>query len=84
MAQIGRKIYYEKNNGIVIWDTGEMEGDVRETTFEEDCAIMPILTLIDSSQLGILQLNFGDYQEEFSTCRGYRVNPQTKNIEFAQ
>lgn len=80
--QIGRKIYYEKTNGVVIWDKGEMEGDVRETTFEEDCTVIPVLTLIDSNQLGILQLNFGDYQEEFLTCRGYRINPINNLPEF--
>lgn len=80
--QIGRKIYYEKTNGVIIWDKGEMEGDVRETTFEEDCGVMPVLTLIDSNQLGILQLNFGDYQEEFLTCRGCKINPITNLPEF--
>lgn len=82
MMEIGRKIYYEKTNGIVIWDKGEMSGDVRETTFEEDCSAMPILTLIDPVQLGILQLNYGDYSEEFSTCQGYRINPISGLLEF--
>jgi hypothetical protein len=79
---IGRKIYYEKANGIVIWDKGEMSGDVRETTFEEDKNTMPILTLIDADQLGVKQLNYGELASSFQTCKGYRINPITEEVQF--
>lgn len=82
MVQIGRKIYYEKSNGVVIWDKGEMAGDVRETTLEEDKEVMPILTLIDSNQLGVKQLNYGELAENFINCKGYRINPITEEVEF--
>ena len=83
MSQIGRKIYYEKTNGIVIWDKGEMEGDVRETTLEEDCLTMPILTLISPEQIGIKHLIYGELREQFISSSGYRINPTTEEIEFA-
>lgn len=82
MTQIGRKIYYEKTNGVIIWDKGEMAGDVRETTLEEDKITMPVLTLIDSNQLGIKQLTFGELASNFQTCKGYRINPITEEVEF--
>lgn len=79
---IGRKIYYEGSNGIVIWDKGEMSGDVKETTFEEDCATMPILTKIDPAQLRVKQLEYGELSVQFATAKGYIINPITEEIEF--
>jgi hypothetical protein len=82
MEQIGRKIYYEKNNGVIIWDKGEMEGDVRETTLQEDLEVMPVLTLIAPERLGIKQLGYGELADSFLNCRGYRINPDTEEVEF--
>lgn len=80
--QIGRKIYYDKSNGIVIWDKGQMSGDVVETTLEEDCQVMPLLATMDPSQLGVLRLNYGELQEQFGMCSGYSINTETETIEF--
>ena len=84
LAEIGRKIYYEKANGVVIWDKGEMSGDVQETTLEQDMQAMPVLTLIPADQLGVLQLDFGAYSEQFRTAKGYKVNPATGELQFVQ
>jgi hypothetical protein len=80
--EIGRKIYYERTNGVIIWDKGEMAGDVRETTLEEDIQAMPILTLISPEQLGVKQLAYGELCEQFIACTGYRINPVTEEIQF--
>ncbi len=80
--QIGRKIYYEKTNGVIIWDKGEMEGDVIETTLEQDKEVMPVLTLINSNQLGIKQLAFRELADSFANCTGYKINPITEEVEF--
>ena len=80
--QIGRKIYYEKTNGIVIWDKGEMEGDVVETTLEDDKQTKPILTLIEVSELGVKQLIYGELADSFISCKGYRINPATGEVQF--
>lgn len=82
MNQIGRKIYYEKSNGVIIWDKGEMSGAVVETTLEEDKITMPLLTLIPETHLGVKQLNYGDYTDEFSRIKAYRINPATEELEF--
>ena len=81
---IGRKIYYEKTNGVIIWDKGEMSGDVIETTLEQDIETMPTLALLPEGQLGVLQLEYGDYAEQFSASRGFRINPLTEEPEFVQ
>lgn len=81
--QIGRKIYYGKSNGVVIWDKGEMQGDIVLTTFEEDKSAMPTLALISEDEIGVLQLECGDYCEEFKTCKGYIINQKNQRLEFA-
>jgi len=79
---IGKKIYYGKSNGIVIWDKGEMSGSVRETTLEEDKAVMPLLQMVDANELGICQLEYGAYATEFATCKAYKINTATGLPEF--
>jgi len=59
-----------------------VEGDVVETTLEEDKMTMPLLTLIDSAQLGIKQLTFGELASSFQNSKGYRINPTTNEVEF--
>lgn len=78
---IGRKIYYGKSNGLIIWDKGEMTGSVVETTFEEDKITMPILSLIHETELGILQLAYGQFEEEFKTCYKYSIDLE-QNLVF--
>lgn len=80
--EIGRKIYYEKTNGIVIWDKGELSGHVMKTSFEDDCKVMPVLTLISPEQLGVKQLEYGELREQFISSKGYRINPINEEVEF--
>lgn len=74
---IGRTIYYRKSNGVVIWDKGELTGDVVQNTLDQDKVAMPVLTMIDSVELGVCQLNYGDYVTEFSTCKGWKIDVTT-------
>jgi len=82
MIKIGRRIYYEKDNGIIIYDKGDRQGtNIVEQTIEEDKINMPILDML-GDKVGVLNLQYGDYSEEFKTGKGYRVNPITQKIEF--
>ncbi len=65
--QIGRKIYYELTTGNVILDTGERMGDVVETTEVQDFQMYANLQPYQQSAVGVLQLNFGDYAQNFPT-----------------
>lgn len=76
--QVGRKIYYDTTTGAIIWDKGEMEGSVRETTFEEDCEVMPQI-----ADCGVLQLNFGEYFEQFMTM-DFTIDVLTNSITFTE
>lgn len=72
--QIGRKIYYDKSTGNVIVDTGERSGDVVETTVEQDIAVYVALAERVPDTVGVLQLEYGQFAQDFAACNGYRVD----------
>jgi len=74
---IGRKIYYDFLTGCLIVDTGEKRstsGYVSETTIEQDFTVYAALAERIPSTVGCLQLDYGEYAEDFATCIGYRVD----------
>lgn len=81
--QIGRKIYYDLTTGNVILNTGEHSGYVRETTVAEDFTKYKVLAERVPETVGCLQLEYGQYAEDFISCSGYRVNPETRELEFS-
>lgn len=83
MQKIGRKIYYDKTTGNVLVDTGERMGAVKETTIEEDFQIYKALSERNPKTVGMIQLEYGQYSQDFMECNGYRVNPETQQIEFS-
>jgi hypothetical protein len=81
--RIGRKIYYDKATGNVILDTGEKMGAVIETTVDQDFETYQVLKERVRDTVGVIQLEFGQYAQDFAQCNGYRVNPETLEIEFS-
>lgn len=82
-VNIGRKIYYEISTGNVLVDTGERSGNVRETTVDEDFVSYAALTARVRETVDYIQLQYGQYAQDFAECNGYRVNPDTKTLEFS-
>jgi hypothetical protein len=72
--QIGRKIYYELATGNVIQDMGEREGSVIETTQEQDFAAYVSLAERVPATVRFIQLEFGQFAQDFATCNGYKVD----------
>lgn len=72
--QIGKRIYYDLATGNVIVDTGERSGSVVETTVEQDFESYAALAERLPSTVGCLQLEYGDYAQDFAECNGYRVD----------
>ncbi len=83
MYYIGRRIYYEKSTGNVILDTGERSGHVRETTVDEDFASYVALVERVREAVDHIQLEYGQYAQDFAECNGYRIDPETEEIEFS-
>ncbi|WP_339309788.1 hypothetical protein NZ043_27730 [Paenibacillus sp. FSL k6-2145] len=63
--EIGRKVYYEKGTGNVIWVTSERSGLVTETTAEQDFAFYSELAGRVPETVGLLQLEFDDYAADY-------------------
>lgn len=81
--KIGRKLFYDKVTGNTIIDTGERQGSVVLTTVEQDITTYTALSERNRDTFDVLELEFGQYSEDFAQCNGYRVNPETKELEFS-
>lgn len=81
--QIGRKLYYEIKTGNIILNTGERQGSVIETTREQDFETYKALKDRIPETVGLIELEYGEYAEDFAACNGYRINIETTEIEFS-
>ena len=81
--QIGRRIYYDKITGNVIVDTLDRRGSVKPTTVEQDIAVYTTLSERNRESFDYIELQFGQYAQDFAECNGYRINVNTKQIEFS-
>jgi len=80
---IGARIYYDIETGEVILNTGERAGDVVELTPEQERERYAALAERVESSYDYIQLEYGQYREDFAICSGYRVNPETRQLEFS-
>lgn len=60
-----------------------MIGNVIETTKEQDFASYTKLFDYNPDTVSMVQLNYGQYAEDFPMANGYRVNLETLNLEFS-
>ena len=89
---LGKRIYYLKIDGRVILDTGEAEGWVVEnphelqdpplTKKEYDFKIYAELQKYNPEEVDYIELKWGEFKTEFAECTSYRVNIETKTLEF--
>ena len=79
---LGKRIYFLKVDGRVVLDTGEAEGWVNPTTTEQDWEIYTELSKYNKSEVDFMELQFGEFKTEFAECTSYRVNVETKQLEF--
>lgn len=80
---IGRKLYYEKATGDVILIVPEKHGqNAINTTKEQDFQMYDVLAARNPDAIGLIQLEYGQYQAEFQSARSVKVNPETKELLF--
>lgn len=68
MIEVGRRIIFEKSTGKIIMVMGEMQGDV--------------LPREDLGELGYIDLEYGQYSDEFSKVKSFHIDPDTKKVIF--
>ncbi|WP_071120465.1 hypothetical protein [Romboutsia timonensis] len=83
IKQIGTKIYYCTITGNVIKIIGDMQGYVKETTFDEDIEIYTELKERDKNTIGLLQFSYGEYPKLSKDSTGVMVNLETKELIFS-
>ena len=83
IKQIGTKIYYCLVTGNVIKIIGDMQGYVKETTFDEDIEIYTELKEREKSSIGLLQFEYGEYPKLSKDSTGVMVNLETKELIFS-
>ena len=81
--QIGRRIYYDKATGNIILDTGERSGDVVETAVEQDFAAYAALAERVPDTVGHVQLQYGEYAQDFMEGRLNRIDLNTLQPVFS-
>lgn len=81
--KIGRRIYFDIKTGNVLVDSGEREGFVTKTTVEQDLEVYTILNERVRTSFDYIELEFGQYAQDFAECNDYRVNVDTKLLEFS-
>lgn len=81
--KIGRKIYYEITSGNILVDTGERQGSVMSTTVEQDIVAYKVLSERNRDTFDYIELEYGQYREDFLHATSYRVNPKTRELVFS-
>ena len=80
--QIGTKIYYCNLTGNVIKIIGDMQGYVKETTFDEDYLIYQELNEREKESIGLIQLGYGEYAILSKDSTGVMVDLDTNELIF--
>lgn len=81
--EIGRKLYFEIATGNVLVDTGERSGFVVPTSIEDDILTYKKLSERNRDTFDVIEFEYGQYAQDFAESNGYRINPETKQIEFS-
>jgi hypothetical protein len=81
--KIGKRIYYDITTGNVLVDTGQHSGFVTPTTIEQDISDYKALSERTRESFDVIELEFGQYAQDFRECNGYRINVETGSLEFS-
>lgn len=81
--EIGRKVFYLISNGNIILITDQSKGLVKDSSIAEIIKEYKELAERTPESFDFIELRYGEYDEDFSIADGYRVNPETKELEFS-
>ncbi|WP_068537855.1 hypothetical protein [Paenibacillus glacialis] len=85
MVETGSKVFYEVDTGNVLVTTpSQIAPDgVHIHSVDELIRIYPVLRDRDQESFDVIELEYGQYAQDFAECNGYRVNPATHALEFS-
>lgn len=77
-----RYLFYELDTGYVLLDEGRNNESIMPS-IDRIIEIYPVLSERNRDTFDVLELDFGAYSQDFRECKGYRVNVETKTLEFS-
>ncbi|MCI1778094.1 MAG: hypothetical protein LKI04_29175 [Paenibacillus lautus] len=85
MKNVGSRIYFDKITGEVLVQTGHRRvlDDYVVPSVEDDFRVFIKLSERNPETVGVLELEYGQYDQDFAESNGYRVNPDTQELEFS-
>ena len=78
-----RRLYYFKVNGEIYFQTRNDHIGVKQLTIEQEFALYKTLQEVNRELIDVIEIGINEYAQDFAECDGYRVNPETKQIEFS-
>lgn len=74
--KLGTKIYYEKLTGNVIFTRGDMQGFVKESSFDEDYEMYSELKKYEKGKIDLIELEYGKLSDELTKnkANSYKVD----------
>lgn len=77
-----RYLFYELDTGYVLLNEGRNNESIMPS-IDRIIEIYPVLNERNRDTFDVLELDFGAYSQDFAECNGYRVNMETKTLEFS-
>lgn len=82
MEKYGRFVFFDKSSGKVLLITVERFGGI-PLSANDIISNDETLSNIDVNSYDYIQLDYGQFSQDFIESNGYRVNPKTKELEFS-
>lgn len=82
MSEGIRRIFYNLITGERIQEIGR-NGDFILPTIDQEIATFTALSERNRETFDVIELPFGAFAQDFAECNSYRVNPETKQLEFS-
>lgn len=82
MIQVGRMIFYDKGTGQVLVTTPSQEGSSVYENPEDLIPLYPELKGRERSSFDVIQLEYGQYDEDFSSAIKWEVDRSTLSLVF--
>lgn len=78
----GHRVFYDLQTGEVLFITPELSHGTGPTV-EEDINKYDFLKNRDRSSFDFIELEYGQYAQDFAECNGVRISLETRTLEFS-
>lgn len=85
IKEIGQKVFYENDSGNILVINPSARGDelyVKDRTIDEIIELYPVLRDRDRTTFDVIELAYGELDEDFSQSIERWVDPETKQLKF--